>query len=377
MNEDDDRGDDERTFETIRQIGNSVNPMIQLTVDYPSKHANGRFPILDLEVWIVRTEDGFQEIRYSFYEKPMKSEYVLMQRSAVPMATKRAALVNETVRRLGNCHESVEEAEVAEVLSRFCQKMKTSGYGEKFRRQVIDAGVKVHREQIRVEAAGGRKMFRTRDVARRKKNNKSSWWRKPNGSGRIPVTIIKVPYTHKPGLKREMERITRESGITAKFIETSGYSLQNVLEKSDPFRGPDCGRLPKCFSCQSGGKGDCEGRGGAYAIFCEEPECVDKKVRYDGETGKSCFSRGLDHLQGYRSRSPGNVLWKHACNDHGGRTDVKFKMTVLKTYGDKNLLRKLNEAVRITNNPGVKLNSKAEFAQPSLPRLVINSGRNM
>ena len=87
-----------------------------------------------------------------------------MQRSAVPMATKRAALVNETVRRLRNCHESVEESEVAEILSRFGQKLKTSGYcnNEKFRRQVIDAGVKVHREQIRVEATGGPKSKKNR-----------------------------------------------------------------------------------------------------------------------------------------------------------------------------------------------------------------------
>ena len=52
-------------------------------------------------------------------------------------------------------------------------------------------------------------------------------------------------------------------------------------------------------------------------------------------------------------------------------------MTVLKTYGDNNTLRKTNEALRITGNPGVRLNSKAEFAQPSLPRLTINRGRNV
>ena len=57
--------------------------------------------------------------------------------------------------------------------------------------------------------------------------------------------------------------------------------------------------------------------------------------------------------------------------------DVKFKMTVLKTYGDNNTLRKTNEALRITGNLGVRLNSKAEFAQPSLPRLTINRGRNV
>ena len=163
--------------------------------------------------------------------------------------------------------------------------------------------------------------------------------------------------------------------MVAKFIETSGYSLQNLLEKSDPFRGPTCGR-EKCFPCQSEGKGDCEGRGGAYAIFCCEPECVKKKVRYDGETGLNCYCRGLDHLQAYKSRSAGSVLWKHASNQHGGRMDVNYKMVVLKTYGDQNALRKTDEANRITNNPGVTLNSKAEFAQPRLPRLVVNPNRN-
>ena len=63
--------------------------------------------------------------------------------------------------------------------------------------------------------------------------------------------------------------------------------------------------------------------------------------------------------------------------EHGGRSDVNYKMTVLKTYGKDNLGRKGNEAIRITNNPGVKLNSKAEFSQPSLPRLVVLPGRNM
>ena len=126
----------------------------------------------------------------------------------------------------------------------------------------------------------------------------------------------------------------------------------------------------------SGGSGDCESRGAAYKIVCQEPECQGKMVRYDGETGLSGYCRGLQHLQGYRCRNPGNVLWKHASTDHGGRLDVNYQMTVLKTYGKDNMLRKTNESVRINNNPGVKLNSKAEFSQPSLPRLVIHSGRN-
>merc|ERR1712020_559416 len=115
-----------------------------------------------------------------------------------------------------------------------------------------------------------------------------------------------------------------------KFVETSGHSLQNILEKSDPFKGPTCGREDKCFPCMSGDYQNCQGRGGAYSITCEEPGCKEKGVRYDGETGKNCFSRGLDHLQGYRGKKENNVLWKHSQLEHGGRADVNYKMTVLR-----------------------------------------------
>ena len=114
----------------------------------------------------------------------------------------------------------------------------------------------------------------------------------------------------------------------------------------------------------------------AYSISCEEPECSEKNVRYHGETGLSGYSRGLAHLQGYRSKQANNVLWKHASNDHDGRLDVEYDMTVLRTYGRNNLVRKVNEALRITNHEGVSLNSKAEFHQPSLPRLAVHRGRN-
>ena len=203
-------------------------------------------------------------------------------RSAVPMATKRAALVNETVRRLRNCHEEVGEEEVAEILSKFCKKLKTSGYSAKFGKQIVDAGVKVYEEQLRVEEAGGRKRYRTRDFEReerqrKKKAGKHSWWKKPNRAGDIPITYLKVPYTPNSGLKKTMEGITKGSGLVVKFVETSGFSLQNILGKADPFKGPTCGR-ENCFPGRSGTCGDCEGRGGSYNITCEEPGCKERST---------------------------------------------------------------------------------------------------
>ena len=71
-----------------------------------------------------------------------------------------------------------------------------------------------------------------------------------------------------------------------------------------------------------------------------------------------------------------SVVWKHCVNDHQGRSDVKFQMKVLKNYGRDNTTRRSNEAMRIAGNKGVRLNSKAEFRQPRIPRLVINGNRN-
>ena len=169
--------------------------------------------------------------------------------------------------------------------------------------------------------------------------------------------------------------MTKRHNFPIKFIETSGYSLQNMLERSNPFREETCGR-PDCFPCVSGGGGRCDRIGAAYRIFCDEEECKGKEVYYEGESAHSGYTRGRAHLRGYRNKEKENVLWKHACNDHGGRSDVKYVMKVLKTYGTDNQTRKVNEAVRIAGNTGVRLNSKAEYRQPAVPRLVLHRSSN-
>ena len=78
---DDARSSEDRTMETVREIGNSIDPMIQLNSDYPERNKNGRVSILDLECWLVRDKDGFQQIMYSFYKEHMKSTYVMMMKS--------------------------------------------------------------------------------------------------------------------------------------------------------------------------------------------------------------------------------------------------------------------------------------------------------
>ena len=51
-------------------------------------------------------------------------------------------------------------------------------------------------------------------------------------------------------------------------------------------------------------------------------------------------------------------------------------MKILKTYGRDIMTRKVNEAVRINEHDGIKLNSKAEYRQPKVPRVVIENSVN-
>ena len=41
--------------------------------------------------WLVRDKNGLHVIMYSFFEKSMKSPFVMMMNSAVPLQTKRSA----------------------------------------------------------------------------------------------------------------------------------------------------------------------------------------------------------------------------------------------------------------------------------------------
>ena len=222
-----------------------MEEMIELTADFPSNYERGRVPILDMEVWMERDSRGVSKIRWAFYEKKMKNKFVMMKTSAVGMKAKRRTLVQEVVRRMRNCDRGTELEEIGEVLSKFSQKMRDSGYEEKMRREVIDAGVKVYREQLRKDESGERLLYRRRngDKEQREqaKKEKRNFWRRQkdkNGGaqgevekGGIKMPIM-VPYTVNGGLVKKFKKRAKECGVEAVFIERTGYSVQNQLEKA-------------------------------------------------------------------------------------------------------------------------------------------------
>ena len=64
--------DDARTFGILRDIANSLDQDIQMTVDIPSDFPDRQLPDLDLAIFVRDNQ-----VHHSFYQKPMATWVVL------------------------------------------------------------------------------------------------------------------------------------------------------------------------------------------------------------------------------------------------------------------------------------------------------------
>ena len=75
---------------------NSVNHDLEFTVECQEEYENERLPTLDFALW--QEKDG--TISHTYYQKDMKTPYVIMQRSGMSMQQKVQIISNELTRRL-------------------------------------------------------------------------------------------------------------------------------------------------------------------------------------------------------------------------------------------------------------------------------------
>ena len=107
--------EDEVTMQIICQIANTIENMISMTYDVPSKHEDHRVPMLDLKVWLNKEDN--EKIYYCYYEKPTKCPFVMSKESAMPTSKKIEFLSQETFRRLHNTKKEIAESEKVEILN--------------------------------------------------------------------------------------------------------------------------------------------------------------------------------------------------------------------------------------------------------------------
>ena len=129
----------------FQSIGNSIHTSIRLEVDYPSRHEDGKLPILDLKVWIEkrrRVRDGEQDrdahvVLHEFYYKDVASKSVINARSALAWSCKRTILTQEVLRIFLNCSRELPLEAIVTHVNHIMLRLQYSGYDRKFREEVV------------------------------------------------------------------------------------------------------------------------------------------------------------------------------------------------------------------------------------------------
>ena len=168
----------------------------------------------------------------------------------------------------------------------------------------------------------------------------------------------------------ELEKVGR---IKLKIVERTGDKLSDILHKSDSWADEDCGR-PDCIICSSvgenGKKGMCKKRNILYETYCETCETPvgngdkgekcdgekgeieggkkrkredseerkkkkekeekgakkDYKKKYIGESNRSGYERGLEHMEQFSRMDTRSHLLKHLVTKHPGKKPDEIKV---------------------------------------------------
>ena len=364
--------EDERLADILLDIANSVMECVTMEGDTPSKNNDGKLPILEMKVWT--DSDGI--LLYQHYEKPVSSKTVLNARSAHSAACKRSVHTQEVIRRLLNCsHRLSWEADVAPFVTDYMNRMKSAGYGEKYRKDVLEHALRIYDSKWEDDKNGIRPIFRPKEWKKEerkecKEKKRHEWSTK--GGYIAPIFIPSTPGSELLRSMREVAKREAKEGIHFKIVEMGGRTLKAELQRSNPTATPGCAK-DDCVVCETGrgGGGQCHKNNVNYKIECHLcPE--GERAVYIGETARNLYTRAAEHR--YNSSEEGSFKKKHMEENHEGMQE-QFVAQV--THANRDCLtRQVREGVLIRRCTQNIMNTKAEWYQPALYRVQSEVIRN-
>ena len=431
-----------RMSRVCRDAMNSVCEDLQFTTEAPEDFVQARLPTLDFKLWLV---SGM--IMHTYFEKEMRTPFVVMRRSAMGEQQRMAILSNELIRRLSNVGKEVVKDEIHGIIEHYIYQLKMSEYERGQAREIICSGVigwkrKIQRREREMQGfyRHGRATLKSRN--KKKLLEKTSWYKQKRkrddddeddemslptrkmrctgkmkarsagvSAGAVKVPDIKavmfVPYTVGSKLAKSLreaeEKLGGLTGYRLKMVEKAGDKLEDLLTKSNPWQGLDCGRH-NCILCETKLKTDknmsqdCHTRNLVYSTWCmtclkkdeEDAErrgngdaCLVRKLKgkirkhlYIGESSRSMYERGLEHLGDVEALKPSSHMLRHMLEMHKGeeRSEIEFGCRVMK-FTRSSCSRQVLESVLIQNHRDHNiLNSRSEFNRCAIPRLVTKLG---
>ena len=168
--------------EQLKCAMESINPDLKFEMELEQDFSDHKLPTLDCNIWISCPHDQAPAIEFDFYEKPMKSKYVVMEKSAMDYQKKMSILSNDLCRRLMNTKQSIPQETNDSIVDKYSLTLLRLGYNINSVRQIIVAGLRGFKNRVLRAAEAGTKLHRSPESsldARLKKKifEKTSWFK--------------------------------------------------------------------------------------------------------------------------------------------------------------------------------------------------------
>ena len=163
---------DEATMKCIQEFANAIHKSIQVTIDYPSNHMNGRMPVLDLEQWIEQVDiegDRRHQILHSHYMKNIASQNVISKQSALSIQAKINILVSDLVRVMRNVSQQCNKGERSKHVQHFIHRMQFLGYAQEDKVLVYKKAKKLFDNIVERDRTGQCPMYMGKVLAKKRK----------------------------------------------------------------------------------------------------------------------------------------------------------------------------------------------------------------
>ena len=289
----------DRTKREVLNAMNSISPDIQFTIEDSEDFSDKRLPTLSFSIW--EEEWG---ISHSYYEKEMRSQVLLMERSAMSAQSKYSIMTNELRRRLEVLHDKIEVREKLEIVNKYTQQLVNSGYGRNQIKEIIVSAFRGYERKVKERKKAGKPKFRhshesvnertrkklienttwfkntrkRKEESEKKKKVRKDLWKHPyEKESDSPQAVLFVAYTYGSELVKRIRKAIQIlkpfCKINLKVVERAGKKIIDTLHKSNPWEDGICER-DNCLPCQSSIKGkdeairNCKKRSVTYQTWC-------------------------------------------------------------------------------------------------------------
>ena len=343
-------------------------------------------------------------IKYKFFSKPMSSNLLLMNGTALSKSCVFSSLRQDLVRRLLNTDYSEGIDRRLEIINRFIQLMVNSGHKFQYVKSVVLQAISkylymVQRSSVdennkifcplhraRTFKEDQRKLLKYTNYAMwyskerpgdRYKDIWKSWIKRKGGKkhnnkketrSKKTTTVMFTPKTSKGRLAQMIQGVEDRIAVdwNTKIVEKPGTPLYTKFNKTFPMVA-GCSRGESCKICDNMGT-KCTPKGVVYKAVCTQCDGDDlQKGTYIGETSRQFGTRVAEHHYNLFKMRKESFIVSHWMEQHGTlTTPPQFKFEIISSHRDA-LSRQLCEAILIRKEGN--LNRRNEFSLNELVRL--------